>query len=85
MAGPTFTFELAPGYRLHDVLAFHRRDTEAVAEQVSETRLRKGVMLGGVPVLLDVAFEGLAVDRSGSASLPGRATCTVHALSLIHI
>lgn len=79
MAGPTFTFELAPGYRLHDVLAFHRRDTEAVAEQVSETRLRKGVMLGGVPVLLDVAFEGLAVDRYGSASLPGRATCTVHA------
>ena len=78
MASFAFTFELAPGYRLHDVLAFHRRDTEAVAEQVSEARLRKGVMLGGVPVLLDVSFESL-VDASSSASAPGRAACTVHA------
>lgn len=78
MASVTFTFELAPGYRLHDVLAFHRRDTEAVAEQVSDNRLRKGVMLGGVPVLLDVSFESF-VDASSSASAPGRAACTVHA------
>ena len=78
MASFAFTFELAPGYRLHDVLAFHRRDTEAVAEQVEGNRLRKGVMLGGVPVLLDVSFEGL-VDPSAGASAPGQAVCTVHA------
>lgn len=50
--------DLPPGYRLADVLSFHGRDTEAAAEQVTQTakgaRLRKGVVLAGVPVLLDV-------------------------------
>ena len=36
---------LPPGYRLHDVLAFHGRDAESVAEEVSDTGLRKGVVL----------------------------------------
>ena len=79
MAGFTFTLDLAPGYRLHDVLAFHRRDTEAVAEQVEAHRLRKGVMLDGVPVLLDVAFEGRFGSSRDSLGAPGRAVCTVHA------
>ena len=79
MAGYTFTFtlDLAPGYRLHDVLAFHRRDTEAVAEQVEEKRLRKGVMLDGVPVLLDVAFAGRSAAPGAGA--PASALCAVHA------
>ncbi|MBY0241958.1 MAG: DNA-3-methyladenine glycosylase 2 [Burkholderiaceae bacterium] len=48
---------LPAGYRLEDVLAFHRRDPEHVAEQVTATRLRKAVVLAGAPVLLDIAFE----------------------------
>ena len=71
----SFTLALPPGYRLGDVLAFHRRDAEAVAEQVTGDRLRKGVMLDRVPVLLDVVFE-VAAD---SASAPGSAVCTVDA------
>ncbi|MDQ1922593.1 DNA-3-methyladenine glycosylase family protein [Massilia pseudoviolaceinigra] len=43
-------------YRSADILAFHSRDTEAVAEQVEPGRIRKGVMIGGVPVLLDIAL-----------------------------
>lgn len=50
--------DLPPGYRLADVLSFHGRDPEAVAEHVTQTakgaRLRKGVVLDGVPVVLDV-------------------------------
>jgi DNA-3-methyladenine glycosylase II len=63
-----FTLPLPAGYRLHDVLAFHRRDTESVAEQVSDTRLRKGMLLDGVPLLLDIDL-----------SAPASASCTVHA------
>jgi DNA-3-methyladenine glycosylase II len=49
---------LPPGYRVADVLAFHGRDPERVAEQVDADGLRKGVLLGGVPTLLDIRFEG---------------------------
>jgi DNA-3-methyladenine glycosylase II len=49
---------LPPGYRIADVLAFHGRDAEGVAEQVEAHGLRKGVLLDGVPTLLEIAFDG---------------------------
>ena len=62
---------LPAGYRSADIIAFHGRDTEGVAEQVAAQgeapRLRKGVMIDGVPVLLDIAIGATA------------ATCTVAA------
>jgi len=58
---------LPPGYQNADVLAFHRRDAEGLAEQVTSNRIRKGVLLDGVPVLLDVALA------------PGMAQCAVRA------
>ena len=51
-----WTLPLPAGYRRDDVIAFHSRDTEAVAEHVTPTGLRKGILLRGVPVVLDVAF-----------------------------
>ncbi|MGK5038997.1 DNA-3-methyladenine glycosylase family protein [Janthinobacterium sp. GB1R12] len=67
-----WTLPLPAGYRRDDVIAFHSRDTEAVAEQVTPTGLRKGILLHGVPVVLDVAFtDDTAVCRAeidGSAS-----------------
>ncbi|HEU4846056.1 MAG TPA: DNA-3-methyladenine glycosylase 2 [Burkholderiaceae bacterium] len=56
-AANLFTLILPPGYRLDDVLAFHRRDAQSVAEQVTPQRLRKGMLLDGVPVVLDIAFD----------------------------
>ncbi|WP_426190226.1 DNA-3-methyladenine glycosylase family protein [Massilia sp. DWR3-1-1] len=62
---------LPADYAVDEVLAFHSRDSEAVSEQVdargSERRLRKAVVLDGVPVLLDVVLA------------PGQARCAVHA------
>ncbi|MES2150363.1 MAG: DNA-3-methyladenine glycosylase 2 [Pseudomonadota bacterium] len=58
---------LPAGYRAGDVLAFHGRDKEGTAEQVEPGRLRKGVLLDGVPLLLDVALTAQA------------ALCEVHA------
>lgn len=59
--------DLPAGYRTRDVLAFHSRDAEGLAEQVTQNGLRKGVLLGGTPVLLEVAFS------------PQAARCTVDA------
>ena len=51
-----WTLPLPPGYRHADVIAFHGRDTEGVAEQVTPDGLRKGILQGGVPVMLEVDF-----------------------------
>jgi DNA-3-methyladenine glycosylase II len=57
MARHELSIALPPGYRSADVIAFHARDLEGVAEQVSPGRIRKGVLLDGVPVLLDVTLS----------------------------
>ncbi len=66
--------DLPAGYRTRDVLAFHSRDAEGLAEQVNPEGLRKGVLLDGVPVVLEVVFEADAarctVDADGA---PGAA------------
>jgi DNA-3-methyladenine glycosylase II len=63
---------LPAGYRSEDVLAFHSRDAEGVAEQVAPGRIRKGVLLDGVPVLLDVAIGAdsaqCLIDADGGAA-----------------
>lgn len=57
---------LPPGYRQAEVLAFHGRDVEGVAEQVAPGRLRKGILLDGVAVLLEVDFTASeALCRAG--------------------
>ena len=65
---------LPAGYRVQDVLAFHSRDAEGVAERVGTDSLRKGVLLDGLPVLLEVVIgDGAAqctVDADGAAT-PG--------------
>ncbi|MCA1247776.1 DNA-3-methyladenine glycosylase [Massilia sp. MS-15] len=62
---------LPRGYRTADVLAFHGRDAEGIAEQVSPEGLRKGVLLSGTPVVLEARFGDQAarcsVDAEGDA------------------
>ena len=74
MATHELAIALPPGYRAQDVIAFHSRDAEGVAEQVSSTGLRKGVLLDGVPVLLDVALDAEAarcsIDADTGADAP---------------
>jgi DNA-3-methyladenine glycosylase II len=68
----TLSIPLPAGYRSADVFAFHGRDAEGVAEQVAPGRIRKGVLLDGVPVLLDVeigaAAAHCAIDTGGAAT-----------------
>lgn len=66
---PHFDLPLPPRYRLDDVLDFHGRDPSHLAEQVSATGLRKGILLDDIPGVIDIAFdEGLT-----------RARCTISA------
>jgi len=51
------TIALPPGYRVQDALAFHGRDAQALAEQVEGKRIRKGVLLDGVAVVLEVGID----------------------------
>ncbi|WP_313032340.1 DNA-3-methyladenine glycosylase family protein [Massilia alkalitolerans] len=64
--------DLPAGYRSEDVLAFHSRDAEGIAEQVSPEGLRKGVLLGGTPVVLEVRIgrdtAACCVDADGDVT-----------------
>ena len=70
---------LPAGYRVQDVLAFHSRDAEGVAEQITEQGLRKGILLDGVPVLIDIAFHTHAKNAGAKATkaVAGMALCRV--------
>ncbi|GAB3459485.1 DNA glycosylase [Massilia terrae] len=65
---------LPEGYRSAGVFAFHSRDAEGVAEVVTPGRIRKAVMLDGVPVLLDVAIDTREARCTiDSATMPAHA------------
>lgn len=70
------TIALPAGYRLADILTFHGRDKEGLAERIEPDRIRKGVMIEGVPVLLDVRFgpdsAQCAIEADGKLSAAGK-------------
>ncbi|MYM93602.1 DNA-3-methyladenine glycosylase family protein [Duganella vulcania] len=86
-----YTLPLPPGYRLHDVLAFHSRDPEGVAEEVGPERLRKGMLIDGVPVVLEIVPDHPAAPTSascaahadGKLSAAGQAQVREAALSIL--
>jgi DNA-3-methyladenine glycosylase II len=65
---------LPPGFRVDDVLAFHGRDAQGIAEQINGRVLRKGLMWQGQPACLMIrfargkAFVTLAIDGHGSVA-----------------
>jgi DNA-3-methyladenine glycosylase II len=71
------TIALPPGYRHADALAFHGRDADALAERVEVAlhggRIVKGVLLDGVPTLLDVTLHAdraeCSIDGNAAAAL----------------
>lgn len=64
-----FVVDLARDYRLDDVMSFHGRDKEAISEQVTDTTIRKGVVVDGKPAAFEIEFD-----------LPGKtAKVVVHA------
>lgn len=78
---------LPPGYRVADVLAFHARDAEGVAEQVTADGFRKGVLFDGVAVLFDVAFtpEAAHCTLAADGALPAAATAALPGMLALRI
>jgi DNA-3-methyladenine glycosylase II len=54
--------DLPPGFRNADVLAFHRRDAQAVGERVEAEALHKGLLWEGHPACLSVRFTDARAD-----------------------
>ena len=71
------TIALPAGYRHADAFTFHGRDADALAEQVDANarRIRKGVLLGGVPVMLDITLHADRAECTvaGDGAAPGDA------------
>ncbi len=78
---------LPPGYQDADVLAFHSRDAEGVAEQVTPGHIRKGVLLDGVPLVLDVtltpAMALCEVQADGALTASARAMADEALLNIL--
>jgi len=53
----TCSLALSPDFRTGDILAFHSRDSEAVAERVSDSSLQKGMIWQGQPACLSIQFS----------------------------
>lgn len=53
----SFSIALPTDYRRQDVLAFHGRDIEETAERVEPTRIRKGITVDGIAIVLDIALS----------------------------
>jgi DNA-3-methyladenine glycosylase II len=74
MSSHPLTLALPPGYRRQDALAFHGRDAHGLAEQVEGAHIRKGVLLDGVPAVLDLRLgDGqarCAVETADARVLP---------------
>ncbi|QKV52331.1 DNA-3-methyladenine glycosylase family protein [Comamonas antarctica] len=67
------TLALPVNFRVHELLAFHARDREALAEQVAADTLRKGLWRQGRPVCLQIDFlPGRARVRWDAEGLPAQ-------------
>lgn len=53
----TCSVTLPANYRLKPILAFHRRDTQQIAEIVSERSIEKALVWHGAPALLAIRFR----------------------------
>ncbi len=69
-----FSLELPSPYRLAEVLSFHGRDLERVAEDCSPDRIRKGFLLAGVPVAISISLHEKRADCIIKADQPLLAT-----------
>ncbi|WP_233161541.1 MULTISPECIES: DNA-3-methyladenine glycosylase 2 [unclassified Achromobacter] len=72
----TFSFKLAlpRGYSPADAIHFHGRDKEKISEVVTELGLRKGVLLGDAPAVLDIEIESSKKSAVYTVAVDGKLT-----------
>ena len=52
-----FTLDLPKNYRAHEILSFHARDPEQLAERITETTILKAIIVNHRPALIDIALR----------------------------
>ncbi|WP_220811922.1 DNA-3-methyladenine glycosylase family protein [Pseudomonas paralcaligenes] len=71
------TLELPADYRTHDLLSFHRRDAQGLAERVTDAGLDKGILWQGIPARLALRFEdggaGVSLEVDGEVAIDPQA------------
>ncbi len=65
------TLPLPADFRSADILAFHRRDAQELAERVAADAVHKGMLWGGVPACLSITF--MAGRAVAELAIDGRA------------
>ena len=82
------TIPLPADFRPGDILSFHRRDAQEIAERVTETALHKGMIWAGQPACLTIEFSDgiahatLAVDGTTTEDQPAFETLVHRLLGL---
>ena len=78
------SIRLPADFRPDDILSFHRRDAQEVAEQVSDTGLQKGIVWRGMPACLHIKFSSSKADAmlSVDGRLPGDSRSAFEAMIL---
>lgn len=82
------TVLLPPDFRPDDVLAFHARDAQQLAERVSPDRMAKGLMWQGHPAQLEIHFRPghadarLSIDGPHDGTTRQQETLVRHLLGL---
>lgn len=83
------TLALPANFRVAELLAFHRRDSQALAERVEAQQLRKGLIWHGEPACLQLEFDTTQVraelrwqHRAGHADDGALAALLRHLLGL---
>lgn len=73
---------LPTDFRSDDILAFHRRDAQEVAERVSDTCLQKGMVWHGMPACLHISFSKVKADAmlSVDGRMPGESRSAFEAM-----
>lgn len=61
MTHQQLTLTLPSPFRVHDVLRFHQRDAQTIAERVQGQKIEKGVLWAGIPACLTLQFTDGAV------------------------
>jgi DNA-3-methyladenine glycosylase II len=74
MASIHCTLALPPGFRVADILEFHRRDPQAFSERVENNVLTKGMVWENQTACLTVSFQPQQAEVK--ISLDGRSTAT---------
>src|SRR5690606_26943179 len=74
---------LPKGYRVDDILSFHRRDRHQIAEVVTASSLQKGLVWQGLPARLTLYFHSSSVLAELCVDGRTSPTCQRHFVAMV--